>query len=94
MNDKLIRLAERREHLIAQAEAQRTALARNVESWRQPLMLADQGFAAVRFVRRHPFWIGGIVFLLTALRPGRIGEKLRRGWVAWQVIRKLLGRTL
>lgn len=94
MNDKLIHLAKRRERLIANAEAQRTALAQNVESWRRPLMLADQGLAAIRFVKRHPFWTGSVVFLLTALRPGRIGEKLRRGWIAWQVIRKLLGRTL
>lgn len=93
MNDKLIRLAERRERLIAKAEAQRTALAQNVESWRRPLMLADQGLAAIRFVKRHPFWLGSIVILLTALRPGRIGEKLRRGWVTWQVMHKLLGRT-
>lgn len=92
MNDKLIHLAERRERLIAKAEVQRTSLAQNVESWRRPLMLADQGLAAIRFVNRHPFWMGSIVILLTALRPGRIGEKLRRGWITWQVMHKLLGR--
>ena len=94
MNEKLTHLGERRERLIANAEAQRNALAQNVESWRRPLMLADQGVAAIRFIQRHPFWMGSVVILLTALRPGRFGEKLRRGWIAWQVIRKLLGRTL
>jgi hypothetical protein len=33
------------------------------------------------------------VVLLTALRPGRLGEKLRRGWITWQVMHKLLGKT-
>ena len=94
MNDKLTHLGERRERLIANAEVQRNALAQNVEPCRRPLMLADQGVAAIRFIQRHPFWTGSVVILLTALRPGRFGEKLRRGWIAWQVIRKLLGRTL
>ena len=83
MNEKLTHLGERRERLIANAEVQRNALAQNVESWRRPLMLADQGVAAIRFIQRHPFWMGSVVILLTALRPGRFGEKLRRGWIAW-----------
>jgi hypothetical protein len=93
MNDKLNQLAARRERLIAQAASQRTALAMNIESWRRPLQLADQGLAALHFVKRHPFWMGGIVIMLTALRPGRLGEKLRRGWITWQVMHKLLGKT-
>ena len=47
MNEKLIRLAERRERLVAQAAAQRMALAQNIEPWRNPLARADQGLAAL-----------------------------------------------
>ena len=92
MNDKLIRLAERRERLVAQAAAQRMALAQNIEPWRIPLALADQGLAALRFIKSHPAWIvsGGV--LLAALRPGRVGKWLRRGWVTWQIMHKLRGR--
>jgi len=43
MNEKLLRLAERRERLIAQAAAQRVALAQSIEPWRIPLAVADQG---------------------------------------------------
>jgi len=92
MNDKLIQLAERRERLVAQAAAQRMALAQNIEPWRIPLALADQGLTAVRFIKSHPTWIAGGGFLLAALRPGRIGKWLRRGWVMWQIMHKLRGR--
>jgi hypothetical protein len=91
MNEKLLRLAERRERLVAQAAAQRMALAQNIEPWRIPLARVDQGLAALRFFKSHPAWIvaGGI--LLAALRPGRVLIWLRRGWITWQVLHKLRG---
>ena len=92
MNDKLIRLAERRERLVAQAAAQRMALAQNIEPWRKPLARADQGLAALRYIKSHPAWIVGGGALLAALRLGRAGKWLRRGWVTWQIMHKLRGR--
>jgi hypothetical protein len=92
MNDKLIRLAERRERLVAQAAAQRVVLTQNIEPWRQPLARADQGLAALRYIRSHPAWIVGGVVLLAVLRLGRIGKWLGRGWVTWQMMHKLRGR--
>jgi hypothetical protein len=91
MNDKLIRLAERRERLVAQAAAQRMALAQSIEPWRTPMALADQGLAALRFIKRHPAWIAGGGVLLAALRPRRVGKWLRRGWITWLIMRKLRG---
>jgi len=92
MNARLTRLAERRGRLIAQAAAQRAMLAHNYESFRKPLMLADKGVSTVRYLKSHPFWIAVIVFAFTALRPGRITEKLRRGWFIWQIVLKFFGR--
>jgi len=86
MNDKLTQLAERRERLVAQAAVQRTALAKNIEPWRAPLALADQGLAVLRAIKRHPTWILGGVALFVALRPGRAWIWLRRGWVAWRMV--------
>ena len=96
MNEKLIRLAERRERLVVQAAAQRMALAQNIEPWRIPLARVDQGLAALRYIKRHPAWIVGGVVLLVAMRPGRFGKWLGRGWVSWQFLHKLLagGRSL
>jgi len=86
MNKKLMRLAERREHLIGQAAAQRMALAQNIEPWRIPLARVDQGLAVLRFIKRHSSWVVGGMVLIAALRPGRVGKWLRRGWVTWQMM--------
>jgi len=88
MNRKLTRLAERRSVLIAQAAAQRTALAHNVAPWRARLALADRGIAAVRYVRSHPALMVGGALLLAALRRQRVGKWLQRGWLAWQIGRR------
>ena len=86
-----IRLAERRERLIAQAATQRTTLAQCIEPWRVPLARVDQGLNLLRAVKRHPAWIVGGVALFALLRPARVGKWLRRGWVAWRAIHKLRG---
>ncbi|HBU28746.1 MAG: hypothetical protein A2X71_05855 [Thiobacillus sp. GWE1_62_9] len=89
MNKKLDRLAERRSLLIAQAEAQRTALAHNLVPWRARLALADRGIAAVRYVRSRPGLLLAATLLVAALRPRRVGTWLQRGWLAWQIRRRL-----
>jgi hypothetical protein len=91
MNDKLIQLANRREHLVQQAATQRRALAQNIAPWRTPLALADQGLAALRFIKRNAVWVTSGGILLGTLMPGSgsIGKWIRRGWVTWQIARKL-----
>jgi hypothetical protein len=92
MNPQLTRLAERRSQLVAQAAAQRTALAHTVEPWRARLALADQGVAVFRYIRCHPALLVGAALLLAAWRPRRVGTWLQRGWVVWQVGRRLRRR--
>lgn len=89
MNRKLTRLAERRRQLVARAAAQRTALAHDLAPWRARLALADRGIAALRYLRRHPALMVGAALLLVALRPRRVGTWLQRGWVVWQIGRRL-----
>lgn len=91
MNANMTRLAERRERLLAQAAAQRRTLAQNIEPWRIPLALADQGLTALRYIKSHPEWIVGVVAVLAVLRPRRVGKWLGRGWVSWQVLHRLRG---
>ena len=89
MNRKLTHLAERRRQLVAQAAAQRTALAHNLEPWQARLALADRGVAVFRYIGRHPALMVGAALLLAALRPRRAGKWLQRGWVVWQIGRRL-----
>jgi hypothetical protein len=89
MNHELTRLAERRRRLVAQAAAQRAVLAHELEPWRARLARVDQGVAAFRYVAHRPALIVGAVLLLAALRPRRAGKWLQRGWLAWQLGRRL-----
>ena len=89
MNRKLAQLAERRSRLVAQAAAQRTALAHNLEPWRARLSLVDQGVCVFRHIGRHPVLMMGVALLLYAWRPRRAGKWLQRGWLAWQIGRSL-----
>ena len=93
MNPKLTQLAERRRHLVAQAAAQRTALAHNMEPWRSRLALVDRGVAVFRTIGRHPGWIVGAALLLVALRPRRAGKWLQRALLVWQIGRRLRSRS-
>lgn len=93
MNKKQIHLAERRSLLIEQAAAQRSALAFNLEPWRARLSLVDRGVAVVRYVGRHPAWMAASALVLVAfLRPHNAGKWLQRGWLIWQIGRRLRSR--
>lgn len=92
MNKKRAHLAERRSQLVAQSAAQRTALADELAPWRARLALADQGVAALRFIRRHPGLMVGAALLAAAVFPRRVasmGKWLRPGWAIWKIGRRL-----
>lgn len=91
MREKQARLAVQRERLIAQAAAQRTAFAENIEPLRVPLARVDQGLEALRYLKRHPMLLLGGVALVSALSWNRSGKWLQRGWVLWQIVRKIGG---
>jgi hypothetical protein len=92
MNLNFQRIAQRRSHLQIVAASQRAELGQCIERLRAPLALVDRGVQAIRFVRRHPLLLGGAGALFVALRPYRISKWLRRGWLAWQLVRRLRNR--
>lgn len=89
MNQRTLRLADRRRQLTDRALAQRGALARAVDSCRPALTLADQTLAVVQYVRSHPGWLIGGIAVLAALRTRRRFMWLGRGWVAWHLLHAL-----
>jgi YqjK-like protein len=95
MNNKLLELSKRRERLIQDAADQRMQLAQAVDMWREPLALVDIGVAAVGFIKKHPVWFAsGSAILLKVLRPTGAGRWVSRGWIAWQLMRKLQAKFL
>jgi dihydropteroate synthase len=90
MNKKLQILAQRRERLVLVAAKQRAQLAQAVDVWRAPLALADQGLAAMSFIRKHPILMaGGTAVLVRLVRKSFIGKWFSRGMIALQLARKL-----
>ena len=87
MNARLLELAERRATLAARAAAQRTALSRQLEPWQVPLAVVDQGVVAVRYFKRHPELLAGIVAFVAVIRPRRVVGWLRSGWMVWRIAR-------
>ena len=95
MNENLLKLARRREHLVLEAAKQRVQLAQAVEVWREPLALADQGLAAINYIKKHPFLIAASTAVLVRLvKKSFMGKWLGRGMMAWQLVRKLQSRFL
>jgi hypothetical protein len=90
MNKKLLLLAQRRERLVLEAAQQRMQLAQAIETWRGPLALADQGLAAISFIKSHPFYVAGVSAIFVRLfRKSFIGKWFSRGKIALQLVRKL-----
>ena len=95
MNEKLLKLAQRREHLVLEAAKQRVQLAQAVEVWRAPLALAEQGLAAISFIKKHPIFMAASTAVLVRLvKKSFMGKWLGRGMMAWQLVRKLQSRFL
>ena len=95
MNEKLLKLAQRREHLVLEAAEQRVQLAQAVDAWRAPLALAEQGLAAISFIKKHPILMAASTAVLVRLvRKSFMGKWLGRGMMAWRLVRKLQSRFL
>lgn len=87
---KLLILAQRRERLVLEAAQQRVQLTEAIEAWRGPLALADQGLAAISFIKSHPFYVAGIsAVFLRLFRKSFIGKLFLRGKIALHLARKL-----
>lgn len=89
MKKKLASIAERRQLLVAQAEQQRVSLAKNIQPLQGGLALADKSLNIVRYVKKHPILIMGLVSLIGLLRPMRAAKWMRRSWIASLAIRGL-----
>ena len=95
MNENLLKLARRREHLVLEAAKQRVQLAQAVEVWREPLALAEQGLAAISFIKKHPILMAASTAVLVRLvRKSFMGKWLGRGMMAWQLVRKVQSKFL
>lgn len=89
MNAKLVELALRKQRLQLRAADQRAALVRYAGGVQPVLRGVDRIADGIRWSRDHAPILSGIgVFLLVA-RPRATLRWARRGWVGWQVARRV-----
>lgn len=90
MTKKLQILGQRRERLVLEAAKQRVQLAQTVDVWRAPLALADQGLAALDFIKKYPvLTVASSAVLMRLVKKSFIGKWFGRGMMAWQFARNL-----
>lgn len=80
MKKRLAALANRRRILLEKIETQRVDVADISLDLQKPLLLADAGFRAVRFMRNHPGWVAGGFAALLSLRGKGIASLAQKGW--------------
>jgi YqjK-like protein len=85
--ERLIELRERRAALLAQADAEREALAAGLARTDVAAHWLKAGVAAGAELRRHPAWVAGSVALLLVLRPKRVLKWIASGWSLWRIYR-------
>jgi uncharacterized membrane protein len=86
---ELSHIIEKRKLLVAQSALQRAMLAQEIVSWQPRLAWVDRGIAAGRYLQRYPAALAVTGLLVAALRPHRAARWLERGWVLWQIGRRL-----
>lgn len=81
MNERLFELTRRRAELLARIAAQREQLAEIQAEWDAPLTLVDKGMAGVRYLRRHPLLVAGVMAVLLIRRSSAAALM----WGAWRI---------
>ena len=78
-------ILERRERLVAEAEAQRRALAEGFAACRSVLVVADRGIAWAAWLRAKPFLVVALATAIAVLRPKFALEWSARLLTLWRV---------
>jgi len=83
MNKQMLEVMQRRGELLARITSQREQMAEIGTRWQAPLAIADQGLAAMRFLRSNPVLVAGVAALFVIRRRGVVG--LVTGvWRVWK----------
>ena len=82
-------LIARRAYLVARSAQLRLDWSQQVQLFRAPLGVADQGRAAVQWLARNPEWPLGAAVVIVLLRPGRVLRWSGYAWQGWSLYRRL-----
>lgn len=85
MNNRIAQLAERRAALVNTAAMQRRELTEAFAPLHAPLMIAEKGLHALRYLAQHPVLMAGTMALAVVVRPRRWLFVLESGWLVWRM---------
>jgi len=88
MNKQMLEVMQHRGELLARIASQREQVAGMEVRWRVPLALADQGLAAMRFLRSNPVLVAGVVAMFVIRRRGVVGLMVG-AWRVWNGYRAI-----
>jgi hypothetical protein len=91
VNPKLVALALRKQRLQLRAEQQRAELLAGLGAIDDVLNQVDRLRDGVEWLRRHAPVVATIGLLLLVLRPRFTMRWIKRGWLGWQLYRRLRG---
>lgn len=89
MNPKVVELALKKQRLQLQAAAQRVRVLHVLEATSPAFGAAEKVRTAVRWAKAHPEWLAGIGVALLVARPRAFFRWAKRGFFAWQSLRRL-----
>ena len=96
MNERQIKLAERRGALTNRIAGQRSQLAHHSVALARVLGQGDKLLQGVEWLKAHPLAVGGALAAVVAVRPGRAwrwGQRAVLLWRGWQMLSaRLSGR--
>lgn len=78
MNRRLLLIRQERKILQLRAQYQRLELAEAAQPWYRTLKIADMALDGIMYLRRNPFVIGTLVFMMVLKPKGRLGAWLGR----------------
>ena len=87
----LPQILERRARLLAEAQAQRQALAEGIDVCRSVLVVVDRGIAWATWLRARPYLVVAAAAAIAVLRPRLALQWSARLLTLWRVGRLLLG---
>jgi hypothetical protein len=85
----LAEILERRARLVAEAQAQRHALAQGIAVCRSALVVVDRGIAWATWLRARPYLVVAAATAIAVLRPRLALEWSARALTLWRIGRLL-----
>jgi len=89
VSPRQVELALKKQRLQIRSAALREDFSACAAGIQPAFALADRGGAAVRWLRSHPLVPAAALGVLLAARPRTVLRWARRGFLAWQTLRRL-----